>query len=158
MTISLGGELPHPSCSLPEAADLAIQAGEQPPPSRDCLCLTLLQAGVAWPQTLPPAPVVSYTTFSPLHPYPESGGAVCFCGPIRQVAPSRVLAGALLCGVRTFLDGTIATAVIRSAWGHSSYHNYFLLISTPCALYKTAGSTSELFQIGLLYPQLYPPP
>ena len=32
-------------------------------------------------------------------------GAVCFCGPIRQVAPSRVLPGTLLCGVRTFLDG-----------------------------------------------------
>ena len=34
----------------------------------DYLCLTLLQAGVAWPQVLLPAPVVSYTTFSPLHP------------------------------------------------------------------------------------------
>jgi hypothetical protein len=40
--------------------------GEPPLPSRDYLCLTLLQEGVAWPQTLPPAPVVSYTTFSPL--------------------------------------------------------------------------------------------
>jgi hypothetical protein len=34
----------------------------------DYLCLTLLQAGVAWPQVLLPTPVVSYTTFSPLHP------------------------------------------------------------------------------------------
>jgi hypothetical protein len=49
-------------------------------------------------------------------------GAVCFCGPIRQVictnyriknmqvtvqvAPSRGLPGTLPCGVRTFLDGT----------------------------------------------------
>jgi hypothetical protein len=32
-------------------------------------CLALLQVGVAWPPTLLPAPVVSYTTFSPL---PES--------------------------------------------------------------------------------------
>lgn len=30
--------------------------------------------------------------------------AVCFCGPIRQVAPSRVLPGTALYGVRTFLD------------------------------------------------------
>jgi len=28
-------------------------------------CLTLLLAGVTWPRTLLPAPVVSYTTFSP---------------------------------------------------------------------------------------------
>ncbi len=41
---------------------------EQPPPQGDCLCLTLLQAGVTWPQALLPVPVVSYTTFSPLHP------------------------------------------------------------------------------------------
>jgi len=43
----------------------------------------------------------------PIH-WMEGGleGAVCFCGPIRQVAPSRVLPGALLYGVRTFLDGT----------------------------------------------------
>ncbi len=27
---------------------------------------------------------------------------------------------------------------------------YFLLTSTPCALYSTAASGSELFQIGLL--------
>ena len=35
----------------------------------------------------------------------RKGDAVCFCGPIRQVAPSRVLPGTLPCGVRTFLDG-----------------------------------------------------
>ncbi len=32
--------------------------------------------------------------------------AVCFCGPVRQIAPPRVLPGILLFGVRTFLDGT----------------------------------------------------
>ncbi len=31
-------------------------------------CLALLPAGVAWPRTLPPAPVSSYLTFSPLPP------------------------------------------------------------------------------------------
>ena len=34
----------------------------------------------------------------------EKVGALCLCGPIRQVAPSRMLSGAVLCGVRTFLD------------------------------------------------------
>ena len=68
MTISLGRELPHTSCSLPEAADLAVQVTSSHLLGmlRDCLCLTLLQAGVAWPRTLLPTPVVSYTTFSPL--------------------------------------------------------------------------------------------
>jgi hypothetical protein len=35
----------------------------------------------------------------------ERGGvrAVCFCGPIRQVTPPRMLSGIVLCGVRTFL-------------------------------------------------------
>ncbi len=32
--------------------------------------------------------------------------AVYFCGPIRQVAPSRGLPGILPCGVRTFLNGS----------------------------------------------------
>ena len=36
-----------------------------PPPRRACVCLALLPVGVAWPLTLLPAPVVSYTTFSP---------------------------------------------------------------------------------------------
>ncbi len=45
-------------------------------------------------------PVVSYTAVSPLPPKE----AVCFCGPIRQVSPPRVLPGILLCGARTFLD------------------------------------------------------
>ena len=30
-------------------------------------------------------------------------GAVCFCGPIRQIAPPRTLSGIVLSGVRTFL-------------------------------------------------------
>lgn len=30
--------------------------------------------------------------------------AVCFCGPIRQIAPPRVLPDAMPCGARTFLD------------------------------------------------------
>ncbi len=46
-------------------------------------CLALLPTGVAWPQRLPAAPVVSYTTFSPL-PAPFEASAVCLCGPIRE--------------------------------------------------------------------------
>jgi len=112
--------------------------GEQPLPIRDCLCLTLLQVGVAWPRTLPPTPVVSYTTFSPLHPLPCPspksfgfgggwvGDAVCFCGPIRQVAPSRVLPGTLPCGVRTFLDGMTPP---RSSGQPGDSHHTIILIS-----------------------------
>lgn len=37
--------------------------------------------------------------------------AYCFCGPMRQVTPPRVLPGAMLFGVRTFLD--TANAVPR---------------------------------------------
>jgi len=40
-----------------------------PRPEGHCSCLALLQMGDAWPPTLLPTPVVSYTTFSPL---PES--------------------------------------------------------------------------------------
>jgi len=36
------------------------------PASGRCPCLALLPMGVAWPQALLPAPVVSYTTFSTL--------------------------------------------------------------------------------------------
>lgn len=81
---------------LPEAADLR-QPGGQPvlgmlafdlAPERGCPANALLQF-----------PVVSYTTISPL---PRK--AVCFCGPIRQVAPSRGFPGFVPNGVRTFLD------------------------------------------------------
>jgi len=41
-------------CSLPETKGRAAHR----------LCLALLPAGVAWPPTLLPTPVVSYTTFS----------------------------------------------------------------------------------------------
>ena len=62
---------------------------EQPPAVRRRLrpCLALLPAGVTWPRTLLRAPVVFYTTFSPLPP--SCGAAVCFCGPFRQVHASR---------------------------------------------------------------------
>ena len=61
--------------------------------------LALLPAGVAWPPALLRTPVVSYTAFSP-----SPLRAVCFCGPIRQVSPPRGFPGAVLSGVRTFLD------------------------------------------------------
>ena len=44
------------------------------------------------------APVVSYTTFSPL-----LLRAVCLCGPIHDLTTIQALPGILLCGVRTFL-------------------------------------------------------
>lgn len=93
--ISLGRRSPAASCSLP---------GTQMRRAASRSCLALLLMGVAWPQTLLPAPVVSYTMkmqgipenglhsldicrqtrFAckrpPFHPYRQLP-AVCFCGP-----------------------------------------------------------------------------
>jgi hypothetical protein len=52
-------------------------------------------------------------------------GAVYFCGPIRQVAPSRELPGALLYGVRTFLDGKKPP---RSSGQPGEFHHTIILI------------------------------
>jgi len=81
-------------------------------------CLALLPTGVAWPRTLLPAPVSSYLTFSPSHPSciltqiqriwgDQERVALCLCGPIRQITPSRELPGAVLYEVRTFLDAIL---------------------------------------------------
>ena len=54
------------------------------PAFRPHSCLALLPVGVAWPPALLPAPVVSYTTFSPSPRTRYSvPGAVLFCGPLR---------------------------------------------------------------------------
>jgi len=124
MTISLGRELPRASCSLPEAADLAVQVTSSHLP-RDCLCLTLLQVGVTWPQTLLPTPVVSCTTFSPLHP---TRRWVCglFLWPYPSGCPVPGVTRHLTLWSADFPRWHMATAVIRSAWGHLSYHNFHL--------------------------------
>ena len=115
MTISLGRELPHTSCSLPEAADLAIQVTSRHLPMGLPL-LDLAPGGgyLAAGVTAHAGGLLHHLfTLTLSDPSPKSlgfggswEGAVCFCGPIRQVAPSRVLPGALLYGVRTFLDGS----------------------------------------------------
>jgi hypothetical protein len=74
------------------------------------LCLALLPVGVTWPRRLPNAPVVSYTTFSPLRqPQPS------YCNAGSEVAArfisvalsasylARELPGTVPFGVRTFL-------------------------------------------------------
>ncbi len=87
--IYLGCLSPNSSCSLP---------GDRMSRADSFSCLTLHRMGVTCPTLLPAAPVVSYTTFSPL-----LLRAVCLCGPIRKLTPSQGLPGILLCGVRTFL-------------------------------------------------------
>ena len=82
MSISLGDTLLHRSCSLP---------GTQMRRAASCPCLTLLRMGVAWPPALLPAPVVSYTTFSPFLFFTlsleERVGVRCsFCGPTNSFA------------------------------------------------------------------------
>ncbi len=42
--------------------------------------------------------------------------AVCFCGPIRQVTPPRVLPDIALYGVRTFLDAVSSAAIAQPTW------------------------------------------
>jgi len=73
--IYLGPASPRGSCSLPGAR--GRRAASRPEGLRSCLAL--LRVGVAWPPALLPAPVVSYTTFSPL---PARTPAVCLCGPV----------------------------------------------------------------------------
>ena len=67
---------------IPRAAYPEFKRDEQPLHS----CLALLLSGVAWPQLLLPAPVVSYTTFSPSPPNPE----------IQRLSVSVALSGKLL--------------------------------------------------------------
>jgi hypothetical protein len=104
MTISLGCELPHTSCSLPEAADLTIQVtGSHLPKGLPLLDLAP-GGGYLAVDIAAHAGGLLHRLFTLALP-PAGVSAVCFCGPIRQVAPSRGLPGALPCGVRTFLDG-----------------------------------------------------
>ena len=105
MTIYLGRISRRASRSLPGSR--TVRAAPRP-------CLALLPAGVAWPQALLSAPVVSYTTFSlsPRFRRQAKSPATCFCGPVRQVSPPRVLPGAVPSGVRTFLQ---APAHLRCA-------------------------------------------
>ena len=115
MTISLGCELPHTSCSLPEAADLAIQATSSHlpmglplldlAPDGGYLAADITAHAGGLLHHLFTLTSLSYSSPKPVGLAQEGGDAVCFCGPIRQVAPSRELPGSLLCGVRTFLDG-----------------------------------------------------
>ena len=56
--------LSTPRCSLPGIQGKRAAS----PPEGVHPCLALLPMGVAWPQALLPAPVVSYTTISPLLP------------------------------------------------------------------------------------------
>ena len=67
-------------------------------PSRLFLLFDLAPDGGCLAAFVTKAPVVSYTTFSPL-----LLRAVCLCGPIHDLTTIQGLPGILLCGVRTFL-------------------------------------------------------
>ena len=90
--------LPRGSCGLPGA-----RRGRAAPwiPKDRRPCLALLPAGVAWPRPLLAAPVVSYTTVSPL-PRLAPGRSVSVA--LSAGRPARGLPGAVLCGARTFLS------------------------------------------------------
>ena len=92
--------LPSDSSSLPETQGKRAASRL---PKKALPLLGFAPTGGYLAAALLQTPVVSYTTFSPL-----PLRAVCFCGPIRQVAPPRGLPGILPCGARTFLDFDIA--------------------------------------------------
>ena len=99
--IYLGVLLLAPSCSLP-----GRQMGRAAPSP----CLALLLVWFAWPATLLPPPVVSYTAVSPS---PIVSSAKNASKQFRQYSsllhlpsghPARLLAGTMPYGVRTFLS------------------------------------------------------
>jgi hypothetical protein len=87
-----------------------------------------------------PAPVVSYTTFSPLHST-RKWTAVCLCGPIRQVASTNFVQVArpgnypahcpMECGLSSMAQGHCGHP---ASLGNSSYHNF---------LHDYGGNTSN---------------
>ncbi len=122
MIISLGCELPHTSCSLPEVMGLAVRVTgshlRKELPLLDLApCGGYLAAGITacaggllhrlFTLTTSHRPAISFKPWGR-----RQGVAVYLCGPNRQVArsssvrdtPSRVLPGTLPCGVRTFLN------------------------------------------------------
>jgi hypothetical protein len=78
-------------------------------------CLALLPIGVAWPRTLLPSPVVSYTTFSPL----LSALSGRFLWPYLRVTPSGnyPVSSSVERGLSS--DGNMPPAITRSA--HFAY-------------------------------------
>ena len=123
MTISLGCELPHTSCSLPEAADLAVQGTSRPLPMGLPL-LDLAPGGGYLAVSIAAHAGGLLRHLFTLTDTPLGVSAVCFCGPIRQVAPSRELPGTLPIGVRTFLDGITPP---RSSGQPGDIHNTIIL-------------------------------
>ena len=83
-------------------------------------CLALLPVGFAWPATLLPLPVVSYTTVSPSLAAAETA-AEQYTSLLHLPSgrPARLLAGTVLYGVRTFLSSAArrpTAAITRLAW------------------------------------------
>lgn len=103
--ISLGSPLPATSSGLPgRMAERATpQMGYGYAITHLSPCLALLLVGFAWPATLLPPPVVSYTTVSPS---PECFASRQYTSLLHLPSgcPARPLAGTALYGVRTFLS------------------------------------------------------
>jgi len=87
---------------------------------------------VAWPPASLPAPVVSYTTFSPLPDPPHAAAVGISSGNLRQIrrsvsvalsagCPARVLPGIVLCEARTFLRWRATCGRSAHPWPNLSY-------------------------------------
>ena len=94
MTISLGLVSPPASRGQPGSVERAAHSLLSLAPGGGCLAAQVtLRAGELLPHLFTLADLL-----------PKEEAALCLCGPIRKVAPTRVLPGAVLCGVRTFLQ------------------------------------------------------
>ena len=81
-----------------------------------------------------------------LTPLPEGGDAVCFCGPIRKVAPARVLPGAAPYGVRTFLDSGNRRCLLlnKAAATRPACGDFIILLKgAPVKLLQGSGAAKE---------------
>ena len=125
MVISLDRVLPHGSCSLPGTRKEtgSLLTPKRLVPAWPCSCWGLPGRRIT------AAPVVSYTTISPL-----PSRAVYFCGPIRQVLPKNPRPGCYpaACPVECGLSSTLS----------SQRRDHLAGLMTPSYPYARASSIS----------------
>jgi hypothetical protein len=137
MTISLGRKLPHASCSLPDAADLAIQVTSSLLPLGLHL-LDLAPGGgyLAADVTACAGGLLHHLftlTLSCSSPnsrrnWERLGGGGLSLWPDPSGCPVPGVTRRLALWSADFPRWHKTTAIIRSAWGYSSYHNFIYLL------------------------------
>jgi hypothetical protein len=124
MTISLGCESPRTSCSLPEAADLAIQeAGSYLPMGLPLLDLAPGGGYLAVDIAAYAGGLLHHHFTLTFHRQVECG---MFLWPIPSGCPVPGITRHLALWSADFPRWYMTTAVIRLAWEYSSYHSFNL--------------------------------